>query len=61
MHLYYGSASFHLANVFEDRKLGREGLWSREYIEENKMPSRYACYGAISYRVGSAGPMLVST
>jgi hypothetical protein len=33
----------------------------REYIEENTMPSQHACYGTVSYRVGSAGPILDST
>jgi hypothetical protein len=49
------------AMFFDNRKLGRKGLQSREYIEENTMPLRHACYGTVSYRVGSAGPMLVST
>jgi hypothetical protein len=42
----------HLVIVFEDR--------DAKYIEDNTMSSRHACYGAVSYRVGSAGPMLVS-
>ena len=41
----------HRIHVSGDRKL-------REYIEENTW---HAGYGTVSYRVGSAGPMLVST
>jgi hypothetical protein len=58
---YLYDRQVHLGNVFDNRKLGRKGLQSREYIEENTMSLRHACYGTVSYRVGSAGPMLVST
>jgi hypothetical protein len=57
---YLYDRQVHLVNVFDNRELGRKGLQSREYIEEN-MPSRHACYGTVSYGIGSAGPMLVST
>jgi hypothetical protein len=53
--------SDHLIDVLEDLKLGRKGLQSREYIEENTMPSQHTCYGTVSYSVGSAGPILAST
>lgn len=47
-------ATVHLINVFENRKLGRKGLQSREYIAARVLQT-------LSYRVGSAGPILVST